>query len=973
MSWQPPASFTPDVTARKKTRCSPPPPQAMIVMISPKKKKKSEGKGTHSRRAEWAPSFVVGMNEAESEDPDHSGRGVVPPEESVLLQEGRIVREQQQAISSAYESRKSPSMKGSGAGTHRPTPPKKVGWNQALFVVDQENGPIADKSTTSSHIVVGDFRDDDRGESEIQISSPISPSGCNNIFLSKREHLVVDQAMLRTRLEWSQLLVRKAFKPYRQSICEMDDDLPSPDDISEMEESASNEDYLEGKNELIKIRDEMLVDPDLSEREIAAFFEGYKLLQMKVNSLQSQLDGIRAMKRLSFHSSFVCTRHTRSERVLPATEEAPSPPNHSLSTITTQNLKKNTRISSQRLSSVDEEIKEESTTCVLSSQTPSLYHIEAHERSTSQSLAKMRLNHGVVASRSLRQMSIQRIRDATSEQGGSEDIRKLLEELEEAERRQKKLEKQLAKSGVVIAEDIPFDVAKQKVETIARRMGEIGGSDVGDRKLQEEYYVLEREMDKYMTALQLSDEWIAEQEQLERRWEESIMLANEEAIKKLRRHMPVDVRNRSEGALTLEPSPNGKYLDMSIAKKFKRTNVLQLLRVDPDDIVPMHAATLENLRVTGLTLTERRALYCHLKYVGQQWKAMQGDKMTERKWTWFNMMKTNFKENLDVWLRHIDRYGPPGNHPYATRENPHSGCPLVGNQCPLKADRIIDYDGDYGYPDGPVYLKSEVKKFEADNVTRAKQEANQVLKQKKSEERRTALKEHYSGKLLQVALANGSCEAMDEAIDRMEDAQEKWIKAHLSKDDSCTDESKRREVTSFYDALNELKLSILQFAQRSGMKLTGKRDSSNADQLDGRSMIEVSLCDEVVETAFYFFGGIEDRMAEIQMEDGRVKVTIHQLRTLLEELQERNHKTIQALRQERAPRSRELKSRSLIKSCAAKALEKEKQAEASKEVASNGPPSDIFGRGSRGDLLSALHGRDDRGGLLAAVAARGNR
>jgi hypothetical protein len=127
--------------------------------------------------------------------------------------------------------------------------------------------------------------------------------------------------------------------------------------------------------------------------------------------------------------------------------------------------------------------------------------------------------------------------------------------------------------------------------------------------------------------------------------------------------------------------------------------VLQILRIDPQSILPMRPSTLENMSVTGLTLTERRALYQHLIDVGPRWKAMQAEKMTKRKWTWYNMMKSNFKENVDSWQRHVDKYGPPGNHPYATRDNPTAGCPLLGKQCPLKADKIVDYDDDYGFPE----------------------------------------------------------------------------------------------------------------------------------------------------------------------------------------------------------------------------------------------------------------------------------
>ena len=62
---------------------------------------------------------------------------------------------------------------------------------------------------------------------------------------------------------------------------------------------------------------------------------------------------------------------------------------------------------------------------------------------------------------------------------------------QEAEKKQKRLEKQLQQAGVKIAEDIPYDFAKAKVDEIAQRMAEIGGSDVDDKALSEEYFVLD--------------------------------------------------------------------------------------------------------------------------------------------------------------------------------------------------------------------------------------------------------------------------------------------------------------------------------------------------------------------------------------------------------------------------------------------------------------------------------------------------
>lgn len=767
----------------------------------------------------------------------------------------------------------------------------------------------------------------------------------------------------------------------------MDENLPNPQDIVTFEEE--NDDFYQ-TDELDDIRGLMLNDPDLTEREIAAFFEGMRLVQVKVNSLQSQLDGLKARQRMTVQralsrnaavqgSESAHPYLTRSATMAPMFPGRPDG--------------YSTRCRGSVTAAPIEIVEPLSSDCNVSSQ-----------RNATEGKAR----HGNSISKSLRTMSIARIRTAVdaidddlgeTNKGNSCDdgvvttnvmnetetlgdnsnkveIKRLLAELEEAEKYQKKLEKQLAQAGVVIAEDIPYDVAREIVSAIAERMAEIGGSDVPDSKLKEEYFRLEQEMEKYTTALQLTDEWTEEQAEMERQWEGSIAAANDDAARKVRRHMPVNVRNMSEVTLSSQPTPNGKFLPRSFAKKFKRTNVLQLLRMDPDDIVPMHPSTLENLRVTGLTLTERRALYVHLSTVGPRWKAMQSDKMIERKWNWFNMMKSNFKENVDSWQRHIDQYGPPDSH----------DCLLIGNQCPVKADKQIDYDGDYGFPEEAVYFKTEIKKSDVDNTSKAKNEAMKLAKEKKESERNDALKKHYKGKILQVSLANGTCDAMDEAMDKMELNQEKWIRERLSKEGRYSKEESaeaaKMEVSTFNDALNELKLSILQFADRSGMQLTGKRDA-NADQDDSRSMVELALCEEVVESADYFVMGIEERMEQIQIKDGRMKSTIQQLRTLLGELHDRNCTTIDRLSgtEERRQPTRKFRSREVI----ADEIRKELRAARPNESVEDESPLDsgrarphIGGMPGRGDLLAELQlkrGRGGRGGgggdLMAAIAARG--
>ena len=194
----------------------------------------------------------------------------------------------------------------------------------------------------------------------------------------------------------------------------------------------------------------------------------------------------------------------------------------------------------------------------------------------------------------------------------------------------------------------------------------------------------------------------------------------------LRRHMPVDIRDMSEEALIKLETPNGKHLPQKIVRKFKRTNILLLLRMDPSSIEPMHPSSLEGMRTNGLTLTERRALHEHLKHLGAKWKAMSNDKMAERRWMWHESLKSKFKEVVTKYDEHVKKYGPPDNHPYASRDNPDAGgCPLLGNQCPVKADLAFDYREDYGFPAEANYKVETVTKnnlLTMDDIRRMKEE-----------------------------------------------------------------------------------------------------------------------------------------------------------------------------------------------------------------------------------------------------------
>jgi hypothetical protein len=74
-------------------------------------------------------------------------------------------------------------------------------------------------------------------------------------------------------------------------------------------------------------------------------------------------------------------------------------------------------------------------------------------------------------------------------------------------------------------------------------------------------------------------------------------------------------------------------------------------------------------------------------------------------------------------------------------------------------------------------------------------------------------------------------------------------------------------------------------------------------------MIELTLIEEVIETADGYFKGVEERIKELKVTDRRMKLKTPQLRTLLEGLRERKFKAMSSLVSERPPRSRKLKTR----------------------------------------------------------------
>ncbi|OQS00366.1 hypothetical protein THRCLA_05978, partial [Thraustotheca clavata] len=191
-------------------------------------------------------------------------------------------------------------------------------------------------------------------------------------------------------------------------------------------------------------------------------------------------------------------------------------------------------------------------------------------------------------------------------------------------RKLRKMERQLKQAGINVAEDIPYDEAKEKVEEISKRLQEIGSSEVvcddkqKQAELRKEYFRLEQEMEKYNTALMMTDEYLEAEREKERQWHLKNKDENAACLLVLRQCIPVNISVLTERDLA-------DTLGAEIAKKLKRTNVLQLVRTDPKTIQRMHPSVIEAYRLTGLSVFERRGLDEVLSTPATEWKKQVND------------------------------------------------------------------------------------------------------------------------------------------------------------------------------------------------------------------------------------------------------------------------------------------------------------------------------------------------------------
>ena len=551
-------------------------------------------------------------------------------------------------------------------------------------------------------------------------------------------------------------------------------------------------------------------------------------------------------------------------------------------------------------------------------------------------------------------------------------IQQLLEDLKQAEQRQKRLEQQLNQAGIVLAEDIPYEEAKEAVGRISRRMNEIGDSQIVhddpqvQKALREEYFTLEQQMERYMAALMLTDEFVQEQQAAEDEWEASVAKDNQQALVQVRRHMPVCIAKMTKEELVTKHG-----LSLAMVNKFKRSNILQLLRRDPELIVRWHPSNLEGLRQSNLTLTERRALHQHLRPVVQLLQEKGGtDPLSQRKMTCLRSMTCHFKEMLAKYQHHV-----------ATTDGktgPDHSCTMIGKACPVRADLVMDYSGDLGFPAGDVYEESSFgssvarTNYEAADPTTGKD--NETARQEELwNQRRQALKEHYkhdSNTVQQVANAWSVCELMEDLVNRMDQQREQWIVQQLQAKDGSKDgsDSQPTATTTKWDILSEVLRELSTWAAR----------AKGGDGIDARSLVEIGLLEDVYDAVHAYLSDIGELAATTpdMGGDGRAQI-ISKVQGYLETMHALNLSTLdRCFKNQAVPEKRKRKSRTEIAMDYWKNDKSTK--EPSREKKATPEPQHVKKRGSLLDSIasrqeskpSAPQHEKQRGSLLDSIASR---
>ncbi|RHY32810.1 hypothetical protein DYB32_002231 [Aphanomyces invadans] len=435
-----------------------------------------------------------------------------------------------------------------------------------------------------------------------------------------------------------------------------------------------------------------------------------------------------------------------------------------------------------------------------------------------------------------------------------------------------KMARQMAQAGLHVADDIPYAEAKQRVAEISRRMQVIGSAEVvvhgnpaQQAALRKEYFQLEQDMERYNTALMVSDEYVAEQAALAKQWEDQHAAVNEAALRQLRSCVPVNVTMLSEKQLA------DQLRSPALARKLKRTNVLALCRADPSTIQRMHPSLVEGYRLVGLSVLERRALHVVLAAPMAEWRKHANDELAKRKLAWATKLRDALVAAVATYDAHI------GTSSEASHScNQRHQCPVV-----LEAKARALYATDLGYPQEAVYhVQAIVQASAPSSSPSADAIAADAAAKARSQEQLVMVKQHYKGNVLQVTQAMGAIEEMETTLAALAAAEEALVLQH-GKDK----ERLAALVQSARDA-------IAAIAKRSGICLVGKRDRAK-DRVDGRSRVEAAVAHAVTT----YVDDMRDEM-EVHMlcvdPVHKCVVWLQALATLLQDVKTRNAAKLQS-------------------------------------------------------------------------------
>lgn len=456
-------------------------------------------------------------------------------------------------------------------------------------------------------------------------------------------------------------------------------------------------------------------------------------------------------------------------------------------------------------------------------------------------------------------------------------------------RKLQKMERQILQAGLNIVEDIPYAEAKEKIQSISKRMQDIGNSEVvledkeEQAKLRREYFRLEQEMERYNTALVMTDEYIAETKRKETEWNDTNLIANREALKVVRSCIPVNIANLSEQDLVALTTPSGKSITTPLARRLKRTSILQLLRVNPDSILRMHPSVIDGYRPTGLSLLERRALHAVLYDIFLQWQVQKQEELAGKKFAWYNKLYNLLKENVASYNSHI--------HKFPIKDDIHE-CNLLGKQCPVKAmagNRKL-YEPELGFPKGNEYMENEVIKSDPDGagekaLAEAQSHANVML----ANHRLKKLKTHYGMNVRQVSKAAGFLDDIDALVESLNHTEEDWIEK--TKQEIWPD-----EISAYSATLQDMKQFLYRIAERSSMHMSGKRNKEK-DGTDTRSALELTITLDATTLICFILSQIIFRVESINQarQHRSIMSTISSIQDFISELDSKAQSTHQAL------------------------------------------------------------------------------